>query len=181
MTCPAGCTTPIPPFPLFFRRPNGLSVCQSNLIHTLDRSSVGWNEGASQSPPDQTCFAQAVTSTSRSQLSPFCDTLATLVRVCIALPVWSAVHSDPPAVTPCFIQGSILSHIQTVCIATSEITALSWFLPFNLLLFPLGSQPCTDTAFSRVSVPYWCVCCLVPAPTPDCLTSVCVYPRTSTQ
>lgn len=109
-----------------------------------------------------------------------CDFLATLARACIALPVWSAStlillqpHHD-------FIQVSILSHIQTVRIATSEITALSWFLPFNLLLFPFGSQPCTDTAFSTVSVPYWCVCYLVPAFTPDFLTSVCIYPRTST-
>lgn len=124
------------PFPTLLQEAHGLSVCQSNLIHTLERSSVGWNEEASQSPPGRTFFAQAVTSTSYSQLSPFLW-LATLARACIALPVWSAStlillqpHHD-------FIQVSILSHIQTVRIATSEITSLSWFLPFHLLYFPL--------------------------------------------
>lgn len=48
-----------------------LYVNQISFIHTLDRSSVGGNEEASQSPPGRMCFAQAVISTLCSQPTPF--------------------------------------------------------------------------------------------------------------
>lgn len=173
MSCPARCTPPSPPFPLFF------NVNQTSFTH--------WRGPLWDEMKRLLRVHQVERALPRPWLLPHVlsyplsfDFLATLVCACIALPVWSAStlvllqpHHD-------FIQVSILSHIQTVCIATSEITALSCFLPFNLLLFSFGSQLCIDIAFSTVSVHYWCVCCLVPAFTPDFLTSVCVYPRTST-
>lgn len=157
MSCPAGCALPSPPFPLFSRRPNGLSVCQSNLIHShtgqvqCGRKWRGFSESTRSNVlcPGRDFYLMF----SAYHLS--CDILATLTHACIAPPVWSAFHSDPPAATPRLYSGLYPeSYPQTVRIATSKITALSWFLPFNLLLFPLGSQPCTDTAFSTVSVPY---------------------------
>lgn len=108
-----------------------------NQISFTHWSSVGGNEEASQSPPVECALPRPWLLPHVLSYPLSCDILATLARACIAPPVWSAFHSDPPAVTPQLHSGLYPeSYPQTVRIATSTITTLSWFLPFNLLLFP---------------------------------------------